>query len=176
MDNTSLKQVEIWADGAAIPNPGFGGFGVLLVYRLGEKEHRKEICGGFRHTTNNRMELMAVLQGLKLLKQRCKVNIHTDSQYITNAFNLGRLKKWESKLWRDVKNVDLWQQLLVVSEQHETSYIWVKGHNGHPEQERSDYLANQGVVAKNLLIDFGYEQELARHNNAQNAQESLLTA
>ncbi len=122
MGNTSLKQVEVWADGAAIPNPGFGGFGVLLIHCVGGKEHRKEIHGGFRHTTNNRMELMAVLQGLKMLKERCKVNIHTDSQYITNAFNLGRLKKWESKLWRDVKNVDLWQQLLVVSEQHETTY------------------------------------------------------
>lgn len=168
----TLKKVEIFCDGAAVPNPGIGGWGVLLICSINGKEHRKEVCGGFRNTTNNRMELLSPIKGLSILKERCKVNIYSDSQYLVNAFNLGWLNKWQSKLWRDVKNVDLWQQLLVISKVHVVEWIWVKGHNGHPEQERSDYLANQGLKTKDLLIDFGYEQELAR----QNAQQSLLTA
>lgn len=148
------------------------GGGALLIYRAGAKEYRKETYGGFHKSTNNRQELYAVIKGFSMLKERCNVIVHTDSQYITNAFNLDRLKKWQSNLWKDVKNVDLWQQLLAASAIHSVEWTWVKGHNGHPEQERSDYLANQGLKTKDLLIDFGYEQELAR----QNAQQSLLTA
>lgn len=171
MTNT-LKEVSIFCDGACQVNPGLAGWGVLLVYFNGKKEYRKEIYGGFQKSTNNRMELNAVIQGLTILKERCKVVIYTDSQYITNAFNLGWLDKWQARNWHNIKNVDLWKQLLKLCANHTVKFVWVKGHNGHPEQERSDFLANQGLKANPLLIDFGYEQELAK----QNAQESLLTA
>lgn len=88
MENKSLKELYIYSDGAAIPNPGVGGYGCLLIYRVGGKEHKKEIYGGFRNTTNNRMELYAVIKGLSVLKESCKVIIHTDSRYVTDAFNL----------------------------------------------------------------------------------------
>ncbi len=168
----NLKEVSIFCDGACQFNPGVGGWGALLIYRNNTKEYRKEIYGGFQKTTNNRMELMACIRAIETLKQSCRVNLHTDSQYITNAFNLGWLDKWQARNWHNIKNVDLWKQLLKLCKQHATSFRWVKGHNGHPEQEHSDFLANEGLKANPLLVDFGYEQQLAKEK----AQESLLTA
>ena len=164
MDNRELKEIIVYTDGACAGNPGKGGWGATLTYCAGKKEHRKEIYGGYRSTTNNRMELMAVVESLRCLKERCRVVIHTDSQYITNAFNAGWLANWQAKLWKNVKNIDLWQQLLAQTKRHQASFVWVKGHNGHPQQEYSDYLANLGLKSKNLLVDWVYEQKSVQEN------------
>ena len=134
--------VEIFTDGACSGNPGPGGWGAVL--RLGE--HEKELCGGERETTNNRMELTAVIAALQALKYPCTVRLTTDSQYVAKAINEGWLDNWKARGWRTagkapVKNVDLWQkldQLLII---HDVQFLWVKGHAGHPENERCDALA-----------------------------------
>jgi ribonuclease HI len=138
-------KVEIFTDGACRGNPGPGGWGVLL--RCGEKE--KELWGGEENTTNNRMELTAAIEGLKALTKTSMVELTTDSQYVRKGITEW-IKSWQAKGWKTanrkpVKNADLWQLLLTVSEQHEVSWHWVKGHSGHTENERVDELANRGV-------------------------------
>lgn len=174
MNNKTLKEVFIYTDGAAEPNPGIGGWGCLLSYYTDAKEHRKEIYGGFRNTTNNRMELYAAIQGLSILKEACKVYLHTDSKYLTNPFNLGWIKNWERKAWSQIKNRDLWEKILELNSKHQIEWKWIKGHSGHIEQECSDYLASLGLKDKNLLVDFAYEHQLATERFV--AQESLLIA
>lgn len=137
-----MKNVDIYTDGACSGNPGPGGWGAILIYNGREKE----LSGGDAETTNNRMELTAVIKGLEALKEPCKVTITTDSKYICDAINKEWLFKWKSNNWRkaDKKpalNVDLWEQLLVLMEKHETTFVWVKGHNDHPQNERCDKLA-----------------------------------
>lgn len=137
-----LKEVEIYTDGACKGNPGPGGWGAVLRYKGVEKE----ISGGERQTTNNRMELTAVISALELLKEVCKVTLYTDSQYVCNAVNLGWAKKWKANGWMRNKkekalNPELWERLLALCEKHEVSFNWVKGHAGHPENERCDRLA-----------------------------------
>ncbi|MGI4855972.1 MAG: ribonuclease HI [Janthinobacterium lividum] len=137
--------VEIYADGACKGNPGPGGWGAFL--RFGEQE--KEICGGEAVTTNNRMELMAVISALGLLKRSCKVVIWTDSQYVQKGISEW-IHGWKARNWvtaakAPVKNADLWRQLDVVAARHEVQWRWVKGHAGHPGNERADMLANRGV-------------------------------
>ncbi len=137
-----LKEVEIYTDGACKGNPGPGGWGAVLRYKGVEKE----ISGGERQTTNNRMELTAVISALELLKEGCKVTLYTDSQYVCNAVNLGWAKKWKANGWMRNKkekalNPELWERLLALCEKHEVSFNWVKGHAGHPENERCDRLA-----------------------------------
>ena len=142
---TADKVVDLYTDGACKGNPGVGGWGVLMRY--GEVE--KTLCGGEAQTTNNRMELMAVIQGLKALKRTCKVRVHTDSQYVQKGISEW-LANWIRKGWKTaggsaVKNQDLWQALAEESRRHDVEWHWVKGHAGHAENERADALANEGV-------------------------------
>ncbi len=137
-----MKTVEIFTDGACSGNPGPGGYGAILRYKGTEKE----ISGGNKETTNNRMELLAVIEALKLLKEPCEVQLYSDSQYVCNAFNLGWVEKWRAKNWmrtkkEPVKNPDLWKELYSLCQIHNVTYNWVKGHDGHPENERCDRLA-----------------------------------
>ena len=137
-----MKNVEIFTDGACSGNPGPGGWGAILRYN----GHEKELSGGEVNTTNNRMELTAVISALQSLKEPCKVTLTTDSKYVSDGINQGWAKSWQKNGWRkgDKKptlNPDLWQRLLELLEIHEVNIVWVKGHAGHPENERCDVLA-----------------------------------
>lgn len=137
-----MKQVEVYTDGACSGNPGPGGWGTILSAR-GVK---KELSGGERSTTNNRMELTAVIRGLQALKRPCKVTVVTDSKYVADAVTLGWAKKWKAQGWMRNKkekalNPDLWEELLTLLSIHEVTFSWVKGHAGHPENERCDEMA-----------------------------------
>lgn len=137
-----MKHVNIYTDGACRGNPGRGGWGAILVYGSIEKE----LSGGEPNTTNNRMELSAVIAALSALKEPCEVTLTTDSQYVANAIEKGWLQGWQKNNWRksdkgQVLNVDLWQELLPLLDKHKVSFVWVKGHNGHPYNERCDVLA-----------------------------------
>ncbi|MBO5505005.1 MAG: ribonuclease HI [Clostridia bacterium] len=137
-----LKEVEIFTDGACSGNPGPGGYGVILRYNGREKE----LSGGEAETTNNRMELTAAIEGLKALKESCKVTLYSDSKYLVDAVNEGWVYKWEENGWMRTKrepalNPDLWEELLALMDEHEVTLVWVKGHDGHPENERCDKLA-----------------------------------
>lgn len=137
-----MKQVEIFTDGACSGNPGKGGWGALLRYCGVEKE----LCGGAIETTNNRMELTAVIESLSALKEPCAVTLTTDSKYVVDAIEKGWVYGWQRNGWRkaDKKpalNVDLWEQLLPLLKKHTVTFVWVKGHAGHPENERCDKLA-----------------------------------
>lgn len=139
-------RVEIFTDGACSGNPGIGGWGAILRY----KETEKELSGGELETTNNRMELMAVIQALSALKTSCNISLYTDSQYVMKGITEW-LANWKKNSWKTsnkkqaVKNVDLWQQLDELVQKHEIRWIWVKGHNGHAENERCDALARAEV-------------------------------
>ena len=137
-----MKQVKLYTDGACKGNPGPGGWGCILVY--GETE--KELSGGDAHTTNNRMELSAAIAGLRALKQPCEVELWSDSKYLVDAITKGWAKGWKAKGWKkgDGKpalNPDLWEELLALLEKHQVTFVWVRGHNGHPYNERCDVLA-----------------------------------
>ena len=137
-----MKQVEIFTDGACSGNPGPGGWGAVLRY--GEIE--KEISGGEENTTNNKMELTAVIEALSLLKEPCRVKLYSDSKYVCDALSLGWARGWKKRGWRksDNKpalNSDLWDRLLALDDIHSIEVIWIKGHAGHPENERCDSLA-----------------------------------
>ncbi len=137
-----LQKVEIFTDGACSGNPGPGGWGAILRY--GERE--LELCGGEKNTTNNRMELTAVIEALKKLRHKCDITIYTDSKYVCDAFLQGWIWNWMKKGWKKsdgkpVLNPELWQELLSEIRKHEYKFIWVKGHAGHPENERCDTLA-----------------------------------
>lgn len=137
-----LKIVEIFTDGACSGNPGPGGYGTILRYKGVEKE----LSGGANETTNNRMELTAAIVGLEALKEKCKVTLYSDSKYLIDAVNCGWAVKWRENGWMRTKkdkalNPDLWDKLLRLLEFHEVELIWVKGHAGHPENERCDQMA-----------------------------------
>lgn len=137
-----IDTVEIFTDGACSGNPGPGGYGVVLRYGAVEKE----LSGGDSNTTNNRMELMGVIKGLLALKRPCKVTLTTDSKYVCDSINKGWVFGWKKKGWiksdkKPALNVDLWEQLLPLLELHDVTFNWVKGHAGHPENERCDRLA-----------------------------------
>lgn len=137
-----MKKVEIYTDGACSGNPGKGGWGAVLIYNGVEKE----ICGSDRNTTNNRMELTAVIEALKALKEPCSVTLTTDSKYVCDAINKGWVYSWKKNGWKkaDKKpalNVDLWERLLELLQKHRVEFVWVKGHSGHPYNERCDTLA-----------------------------------
>lgn len=140
-----MTKVEIYSDGACRGNPGPGGWGVVLRY--GDAE--KELWGGEAETTNNRMELTAVIRGLEGLKRRCPVRVVTDSQYVKNGITQWihnwRRNGWKTASRKPVKNADLWQELWDQVENHDVTWEWVKGHSGHPENERADQLANRGI-------------------------------
>jgi len=143
---TQDKTVTLYTDGACKGNPGKGGWGVLMRYG----SHEKELFGGEAHTTNNRMELTAIIQGLAALKRPCAVVIYTDSQYVKNGMEqwIHGWKKngWKTAAKQPVKNEDLWRQLDQLAAQHQIQWQWVRGHAGHAENERADALANQGVA------------------------------
>jgi len=137
--------VELFTDGACKGNPGPGGWGALLRYR----EHEKELCGGEAHTTNNRMELMAVIKGLEAIKRPLRVRVTTDSQYVKQGVTQW-MKRWKRNGWQTaerqpVKNRDLWERLDQAVVTHQVEWHWVRGHRGHPENERADRIANRGI-------------------------------
>ena len=138
----SLKKVELYTDGACSGNPDPGGWGVILKY----KDAEREMSGGEAETTNNRMEITAVIEGLRALKEPCSVDVYSDSKYVVDAVNLGWVFKWKANGWMRNKkekalNPKLWDELLSLLEIHNVTFHWVKGHNGHPENERCDALA-----------------------------------
>ncbi len=144
----------IYTDGAASGNPGPGGFGVLLL----SGAHRKEISGGFRKTTNNRMELLAVIVGLEALRfDNMNVTVYSDSKYVVDAIEKGWIFGWEKKRFKDKKNPDLWIRFLAVYRRHHVKFVWVKGHADNPGNERCDQLAVAAYKQPNLGIDSYYE-------------------
>jgi len=148
-------KVTIYTDGAASGNPGPGGYGVVLESSAG---HRKELSGGFRKTTNNRMELLAVIMGLRELKHtEITVTVVSDSKYVVDSINKGWLRSWVKKGFKDKKNPDLWKQIIPLLDKYNPTFKWVKGHNNHPQNERCDALAVQAGKQPSLPADIGYE-------------------
>lgn len=162
-----MGKVQIYTDGAARGNPdGPGGYGVVLHY-VDQKGvlHEKTLSAGYVKTTNNRMELMAAIAGLEALNRPCQVELYSDSKYLTDAFNQGWIDNWVKNNWKRgksglVKNIDLWERLLKAKSRHQVTFHWVKGHAGHPQNERCDLLATSAAGGDNLLIDEGVEQAL----------------
>lgn len=155
-------QVKIYTDGAARGNPdGPGGYGTVLEYVDSKGQlHTKELSQGYKKTTNNRMELMAVIAGLEALNRPCQVELYSDSKYVVDAFNQHWIDGWLKKGWKrgknePVKNVDLWKRLLTAKEPHQVTFIWVKGHDGHLQNERCDMLATTAADGNDLIEDAG---------------------
>lgn len=149
----TVPQVILYTDGAALGNPGPGGYGVVLQSGM----HYKELSGGFRLTTNNRMELLAVIIGLEALKvPGSAVSVYTDSRYVHDAVEKGWLWNWQRKGWKDKKNVDLWQRFIPLYRSHRVGFNWVKGHAGDPYNERCDQLATAAAAASPTAEDTGY--------------------
>jgi ribonuclease HI len=153
-------KVKIYTDGAARGNPdGPGGYGTVLEFIDSKGQlHTKELSCGYKKTTNNRMELMAVIAGLEALNRPCEIELYSDSKYVVDAFNQHWIDGWLKKGWKrgknePVKNVDLWKRLLKAKEPHQITFIWVKGHDGHPQNERCDTLATTAADGGNLLDD-----------------------
>lgn len=168
MDNKTTVQrrktpVVIYTDGSARGNPGNGGYGAVLHFTDSAGTlHTKELSQGYRYTTNNRMELMAAIVALETLKKPCEVELYSDSQYLVDAFNKNWIKGWIKKNWmrtpkHPVKNKDLWQRLLAAAKPHDVRWCWVRGHNGHEENERCDALATSAADSDDLLEDAGFD-------------------
>ena len=148
--------ITIYTDGASRGNPGPGGYGTILMY----KQHKKELSEGFRQTTNNRMELLAVIRGLEALKGSGHlVKIFSDSKYVVDAVEKGWIWTWQKKGFKGKKNMDLWLQFIPLYRKHQVSFSWVKGHDGNPLNERCDQLAVEAAQSTSLLIDQGFEAE-----------------
>ncbi|MBI3652127.1 MAG: ribonuclease HI [Acidobacteria bacterium] len=152
------RKVTIYTDGGCIGNPGPGGYGVVLLC----DGHRKELTGGFRLTTNNRMEMMAAIVGLESLKQKCQVTLYSDSKYVVDAIMQGWAARWQQNGWyRNKKekalNPDLWERLLAACQLHQVEFVWVKGHAGNVENERCDYLSKRAAYGNDLSVDEKYE-------------------
>jgi len=174
----TIPAIDLFSDGGAEPNPGKGGFGVILSW----EGKRKEFSQGFKLTTNNRMELLGIITGLEQLKTKSRVTVYSDSKYVIDGIEKGWAEKWRANNWfRNKKekavNPDLWERLLNLISQHEVTFHWIKGHNGHPENERCDYLATQAMQSANSIEDEGFtdipdlsgkiveEGDLCRHCN-----------
>jgi ribonuclease HI len=154
-----VKKVTIYTDGGCSPNPGPGGYGIVLIYG----EQRRELSGGYRRTTNNRMELTAAIRGLQALKEPCIVTLFSDSQYVVNGITKGWAQRWKSKGWvlsdkRPAENVDLWEDLLGLCQRHTVRFEWIRGHNGHAENECCDRLAGEALRREDLPSDSIYEK------------------
>lgn len=152
--------VKIFTDEGSSGNPGPGGYGVILLYN----GHRKELSGGYRKTTNNRMELKAVIEGLKVLKRQCKVTVYCDSKYIVDSIKKGWIYTWQNKNWKRtlnkiVINADLWLQIYELMNKHEVDFEWVRGHNGNTENEKCDEIAIKAYKQPNLPLDTFYESQ-----------------
>lgn len=157
MTTNEKPEILLFSDGGADPNPGKGGFGIILQYGKYEKEFSK----GYKRTTNNRMEIRGVIYGLEQLKKTAKVKVYTDSRYVVDTITKGWAEKWKSKNWyrtkkAKAKNSDLWKRMLELLEKHEVEFHWVKGHNGHKENERCDELATKALNSKDLEEDIGF--------------------
>jgi ribonuclease HI len=149
-----MKNIFLYSDGACSGNPGPGGYGVILKYG----DHSREISGGFRQTTNNRMEIMGVIKGLEQLKEHCEVTVVSDSRYLVDAMEKGWAKKWRSQGWKRNKkdpalNPDLWARLLDLCDNHTVRFKWVNGHSGHSENEQCDRLAVAAAAQPGLPED-----------------------
>ncbi|MGI9244551.1 MAG: ribonuclease HI [Verrucomicrobiales bacterium] len=158
---TPPPKITIYTDGSSRGNPGPGGFGTLLI--AGSK--RKEISVGYQRTTNNRMELLAAIAGLEVLKRTSSVTLYSDSKYVIDAINKGWLRGWKRRGWiksdkKPIKNIDLWKRLDAASADHEITWKWVKGHAGNPNNERCDELATSAADSGNLRPDRGFEQQV----------------
>ncbi len=152
-----MKHVEVYTDGACSGNPGAGGYGALLLYGSA----KKELSQGYRMTTNNRMEMLAVIKALEALKEPCRVTLYSDSKYVIDAITKGWVAKWKQNGWQRNKkekasNVDLWEAMLVQLERHDVTFQWVKGHADNPGNERCDALARAAIVSDNLQNDENY--------------------
>lgn len=162
-----MKKVEIYTDGSSLGNPGPGGWGAVLKYG----NHRKELSGGYKLTTNNRMELMAAIEALKALKngETLAVKLHTDSSYLANAIKKGWLEKWKANNWKrktkTVPNSDLWIRLLELLTKHKIEFVWVPAHTGIPENEKCDELAKGAASSAGLPDDNGYLTQISNGNN-----------
>ena len=161
-----MMHVELYSDGSSRGNPGPGGYGTILRFTDPNGViHEKELSCGYSHTTNNRMELMGVIAGIEALKVPCEVDVVSDSQYVVKAFNDRWIDGWLARGWknsnkRPVKNVDLWKRLLQAMEPHEVTFHWVRGHEGHAENERCDLLATTAADGTGLLEDVAASLEL----------------
>src|SRR5439155_4725949 len=172
LKSAAMPSVEIYTDGGCEPNPGPGGYGVVLLH----PKKRAEASGGFRLTTNNRMEIFAAIAGLEMLKQPCKVTLYSDSQYLVKAMMESWVATWKKKgWWRTNKerpeNVDLWQRLDRLCEPHQVEFRWVKGHAGNPENERCDQLSMTVLRRPNLPVDEGYENKPENEGRRPEMQE-----
>ena len=152
-----MKNVEIYTDGACSGNPGAGGYGALLIYGSA----KKELSEGYRMTTNNRMEMLAVIKALEALKEPCHVVLYSDSKYVIDAITKGWVAKWKQNGWQRNKkekasNVDLWEAMLIQLERHDVTFQWVKGHADNPGNERCDALARAAILSDNLQDDENY--------------------
>jgi ribonuclease HI len=167
---SGVKRVIIYTDGACSGNPGPGGYGAVLLHG----KHRKELSGGYRLTTNNRMEIMGCIVALNTLKDRCAVTLHSDSKYVVDTMTKGWARRWqlsnwkrkegygENAVWKDALNADLWEQMLDLCENHHVQFVWVRGHAGNVENERCDQLARESVLDGNLTVDAVYEEKWRR--------------
>lgn len=159
-----MTHVDLYSDGSSRGNPGPGGYGTILrAHDAQGNVHEKELSQGYARTTNNRMELMGVIAGLEALKRPCEVTVISDSQYVVKAFNDNWVEGWIRRGWKNsqkkaVKNVDLWQRLLVAAEPHTITWQWVHGHAGHVENERCDELATTAADSEELLEDENYSE------------------
>jgi ribonuclease HI len=156
---SARKRVKVFTDGACSGNPGPGGFGAILQYG----KHRRELSGGFRRTTNNRMELTAAIRALESLREPCHVTLFSDSEYVVKGISRGWARRWLARAWRrsggrTVPNWELWKQLLDLCDRHDVELRWVEGHAGHLENERCDALAVAAAAGLELAVDLGYEQ------------------
>lgn len=152
-----MKKLDIYTDGACSGNPGAGGYGVVMLY----KGARKEISQGYKVTTNNRMEMLAVIKALESLKEPCEVTLYSDSKYVVDSITKGWVYGWKKRGWiksdkKKALNTDLWERLLPLLEKHKVEFVWVKGHADNIENERCDELARMALVSENLLEDENY--------------------
>ena len=153
-----MKSLDIYTDGACSGNPGPGGYGVVMLYR----SMRKELSCGYKKTTNNRMEVLAVIKGLEALKEPCQVTLYSDSKYVVDAVTKRWVYKWKSNNWvkadkKKALNIDLWERLLALLEKHKVVFVWVKGHADNVENERCDQLAREAIAGGALQEDEGFE-------------------
>lgn len=157
-----MMKVTLYTDGSSRGNPGRGGYGAVLRFiKPDSSVYQKEFSQGYKNTTNNRMEMLAVIAGLEALKKPCSVEVYSDSQYVVNAFSKKWIDGWIKRGWttaskEPVKNIDLWQRMLKAMEPHEVRFNWVKGHNGHEENERCDALATAAADGDSLIDDEGF--------------------